>query len=437
MAGAKGGRTVTYLRYPCAPPSKNHKSAPPSRDRMNRLRLAIVSTHPIQYYAPIFQTLARSSTLIARVFYTWSQTAGAAVSDPGFARAITWDIPLLEGYEYEFVQNVADRPGTDHFRGLRNPGLTKAIEAWGADAVLVFGWNLESHLEALRYFKGRIPVFFRGDSTLLDPTSWWRAAARRVFLRWVYRHIDVAIAVGSNNKDYFRWCGIPENRIVFAPHAIDTTRFADPDGTQAERAAQWRRELGIPAQVRASVFAGKFQPKKDPLLLLEAFSRCGAPGHLVFVGNGVLEESLRARAGVSANAISHPTIHFLPFQNQQAMPAVYRLGDLFALPSRGPSETWGLALNEAMASARPVIAGSKVGGARDLVTEGTTGWTFESGNLEQLTAVLTKALTCSDAALTTMGTAAKSESARWSIEAAARGIESAVLAVAAARRATR
>jgi len=211
---------------------------------MNRLRLAIVSTHPIQYYAPIFQTLARSSVLVPRVFYTWSQTAAAAVADPGFDRAITWDIPLLEGYEHEFVPNVAPRPGTDHFQGLMNPGLIQSIQAWGADGVLIFGWNLQSHLQALRHFKGRMPVFFRGDSTLLDPTSWWRAAARRMFLYWVYRHIDVAIAVGSNNRDYYRWCGVPENRIAVAPHAIDTRRFADADGAHAQRAARWRQELG-------------------------------------------------------------------------------------------------------------------------------------------------------------------------------------------------
>jgi glycosyltransferase involved in cell wall biosynthesis len=388
---------------------------------MKILRLAIVSTHPIQYYAPIFQTLARSAALLPRVFYTWSQTATAAVSDPGFDRAITWDIPLLEGYESEFVLNIATRPGTDHFRGLRNPDLISAIEAWGADAVLIFAWNSESHLQALRHFKGRIPVFFRGDSTLLDRTRWWRAVARRVFLRWVYRHIDVAIAVGSNNKDYFRWCGIPEERIALAPHAIDTRRFSDPDGTHAQRAAQWRRELGIPETARVVLFAGKFQPKKDPLLLLEAFLRCGAAGHLVFVGNGALEVELRARANGRAD------VHFLPFQNQQAMPAVYRLCDVFALPSCGPGETWGLALNEAMAARRPVIAGSKVGGARDLITEGINGWIFQSGDLEQLTAITGKALTGDAANLSSMGAAAELESVRWSIDAAARGIEEAVI----------
>lgn len=388
---------------------------------MNRLRLAIVSTHPIQYYAPIFQTLARSSVVVPRVFYTWSQTAAAAVADPGFDRAITWDIPLLEGYEHEFVPNVAPRPGTDHFRGLDNPGLIKSIQAWQADAVLIFGWNLQSHLRALRHFKGRMPVFFRGDSTLLDPTRWWRAAARRVFLHCVYRHIDVAIAVGSNNRDYYRWCGVPEDRITVVPHAIDTRRFADADGAHARRAEQWRQELSIPPTARTLLFAGKFQQKKDPLLLLEAFSRSGAAGHLVFVGNGALEDALRTQARGRGD------VHFMPFQNQQAMPAVYRLGDVFVLPSRGPGETWGLALNEAMASRRPVIAGSKVGGARDLLTEGINGWTFQSTSLEQLTDVVTRALSCSDPALEAMGAAAELESARRSIDAAAQGIESAVV----------
>ena len=73
---------------------------------MKTLRLAIVSTHPIQYYAPIFQALARSKAVCPRVFYTWSQTAGAAVSDPGFDLADHLGHPAArQGYEFEFVPN--------------------------------------------------------------------------------------------------------------------------------------------------------------------------------------------------------------------------------------------------------------------------------------------------------------------------------------------
>jgi len=212
---------------------------------MAQRKLAIVTTHPIQYYAPIFRALAQSGSIDPRVFYTWSQAVGS-VPDPGFGIPVQWDVPLLSGYAYDFVRNAAKRPGTDHFGGLKNPTLTGEIENWGASAVLIYGWNSHSHLQALRHFKGRIPVLFRGDSTLLDQFSWWRTTLRRTFLRWVYSHVDTAIAVGTNNAEYFAWCGIPSDRIAFAPHSVDTARFVADEMHEA-LAAEWRRKLRIDA----------------------------------------------------------------------------------------------------------------------------------------------------------------------------------------------
>lgn len=383
----------------------------------SRTKLAIVSTHPIQYYAPVFRALATSPAVQPRVFYTWSQAARGPVFDAGFGARLEWDIPLLEGYDHEFVPNVAKEPGSHRFRGIRNPTLNAAIARWGADALLVQGWNLQSHLQALRHFKGRIPVFFRGDSTIVDARTPLRALARRVALRWVYRHIDVAIAVGRNNRDYFAWCGLPPERIAFAPHSVDTRRFATRAELHDARALQWRHELGICESDRVLLYAGKFIPVKDPCLLIDAFLRVQEEtrAHLVFVGGGALEGELRQRA--TGNAF----IHFMPFQNQSTMPAVYRLGDVFVLPSRGP-ETWGLALNEAMASGRAILAGSRVGAARDLVCPGENGWVFESGSLASLTHVLRKVLRHSREELLRVGQAGQRMSPAWSSEETARRI---------------
>jgi glycosyltransferase involved in cell wall biosynthesis len=179
------------------------------------------------------------------------------------------------------------------------------------------------------------------------------------------------------------------------------------------------RELRVPAGPPVLLFAGKFIAEKDCVLLLSAFIQAQVSGHLILVGNGGFEAQLRARAAGQAN------IHFLPFQNQQAMPMVYRLGDAYVLPSR--SETWGLALNEAMASGRPVIASSRVGGARDLVNDRVNGWLFESGNCGQLVAVIREVLGCDRQVLRAMGKVALGDSARWSIGAAADGISRAVV----------
>ncbi len=388
---------------------------------MAQRKLAIVSTHPIQYYSPVFRGLAQLGPLDLRVFYTWSQTADQSVFDPGFGGEVKWDIPLLEGYAYQFVRNIAKSPGTHHFGGLKNPTLIRDIEDWGPDVILVFGWNYDSHLKALRHFQRRLPVLFRGDSTLLDERPWWRDWLRRQLLRWVYRHVDVAIAVGSNNRDYFAWCGLPPDRIAFAPHSVDTARFAADGASHDRRAAQWRLDMRITPDAIVVLFAGKLQAKKNPGLLLDAFGALHAQAHLVFVGNGELEAKLKTEAEKREN------VHFLPFQNQTAMPAVYRLGDVFVLPSCGPGETWGLALNEAMASGRAVIASSKVGGARDLIEHNVTGWTFESGDREALIRILGEALTLGQPSVRQMGMKAQAASLRWSTDASTRAIAETVL----------
>jgi glycosyltransferase involved in cell wall biosynthesis len=58
-------------------------------------------------------------------------------------------------------------------------------------------------------------------------------------------------------------------------------------------------------------------------------------------------------------------IQFLDFQNQSEMPVIYRMANLFTLLSN--SETWGLSINEALASGTKVLASKFCGGAIDLL----------------------------------------------------------------------
>lgn len=325
------------------------------------MRLAIVTTHPIQYNAPWFRLLAQQTGIELKVFYTWEESQTIAKYDPGFGRVVEWDIPLLDGYEYTFVKNVAPNQGSHHFKGIDTPTLNKEIEQWKADTVLVFGWAYKSHLSCLRYFKGKIPVLFRGDSTLLDRTSGVKELLKKILLRFVYRHIDYALYVGTNNKKYFLEHGVKEHQLIYVPHAIENERFTDSAGDYIARANIWKKELGIDDCFNI-VFAGKLEPKKNPEYLLKLASKMPDQNlRFVFVGNGILEESLKNQARADKRIL------FVGFQNQQNMPLVYRLANVFVLPSNGPGETWGLAINEAMACGVPVVASDKAGGAIDLI----------------------------------------------------------------------
>ena len=354
-------------------------------------RLAIVTSHPIQYNAPWFRLLAQAGEITIKVFYTWSQSEQGLKYDPGFGKNIEWDIPLLDGYDYTFVKNISTEPGSHHFKGIINPSLIDEIKKWQADSILVFGWSFKSHLKCIRYFHRKIPVLFRGDSTLLDEQPGIRKLARRFFLKWVLSHVDYALYTGTNNKQYFRKHGLKENELIFAPHAIDNRRFLEPDDEYEEKAKMWKEQLGIREDDLVLLFAGKLEEKKNPELLIKiAGEMPGEKIHFIFTGNGHLEAVLKEKAQKDGR------IHFLDFQNQNLMPVVYRLADIFILPSRGPGETWGLAVNEAMACSKAVMVSDKCGCAVDLVKNGQNGIVFSYNDVKKCVTFLKNLLSGKD-----------------------------------------
>lgn len=346
-------------------------------------RLAIITTHPIQYNAPWFKLLNQTGKVIVKVFYTWGQSGMGPKYDPGFGKIIEWDIPLLEGYDYEFVENISTKPGSHHFNGIKNPDLIKRIQSWEPDALLVFGWSFQSHLKCLRFFYKKVPILFRGDSTLLDEQQGIRKLARRLFLRWVFSHINYALYTGTNNKIYFQKHGLHEEQLVFAPHAIDNERFISNHEENEQKAKHWRREMNINVADLVVLFAGKLESKKNPELILKIASVLQNPDiKFIIVGNGHLESILKKAV------VTDSRIHFLDFQNQNLMPVVYRIGDVFILPSNGPGETWGLAVNEAMASGCAIMVSDKAGCAVDLVKQNKNGILFPNNTYEQCVSFL-------------------------------------------------
>lgn len=311
------------------------------------IRLAIISTHPIQYYAPVFKLLAGKTSLM--VFYTKKATF-----DKGFQQRIRWDIPLLEGYTYTFTGKYS----------------LKKINSFQPDYILIYGWAHFRHLNIIWHFKGKTPIIFRGDSTLLAQQSVLKKFCKKLALQFLYKHIDKALYVGLNNKAYFRQYGIKEAQLFFAPHAIDNNRFART--TKSEL----RNILKLRSDEILILYAGKFEPVKNPGLLLRAFLELQLPhAHLLFTGDGILKNTLKTQSQYCKK------VHFMPFQNQSKMPGIYQSCDLFCLPSN--SDSWGLSVNEAMAAGKAILVSDKVGAAADLV-QNENGRIFKHNDPEDL-----------------------------------------------------
>jgi glycosyltransferase involved in cell wall biosynthesis len=344
------------------------------------LKLAIITTHPIQYYAPWFSYINQNTDIDLKVFYLWNFGVTDKL-DQEFQQAIKWDIPLLEGYDYEFVPNISKNPGTKSIGGLKNPTLLSQVSQYNPDAVMLIGYNYASLYRFIFQWNiKKAPLIFRGDSHLLQYRRNWKEPLRRKFISLVYSRFAAFLYVGKANYKYFTYHGVKPEQLVFAPHAIDNERFLQAANVAKIEAISWKQELGIPDSHKIILFAGKFNCKKRPLDLVQAYKQSNLKDvSLLFVGGGELETELKQQAA------KHPNIFFAPFQNQQMMPRTYAIADLFILPSYGYSETWGLAINEAMCLSCPIIVSSHVGCGQDLVQNNQNGLVFEAGNIFDLT----------------------------------------------------
>ncbi|MEP7127156.1 MAG: glycosyltransferase family 4 protein [Byssovorax sp.] len=345
-------------------------------------KLAIITSHPIQYNAPWFRHIAAQPGIDLKVFYLWDFGVTSRV-DVGFDQALTWDIPLLDGYAHEFVPNVSASPGTSHFTGLLNPDLSRRMRAFDPAAVLMMTYNYASTHRFLWTWRDS-PLLFRGDSHRIVPRVGPKEWVRRAGLALLMRRFAAFLYVGAANRRYFVHHGVPSPRLFFAPHAVDTARFTAHRADADLAAAAWKRELGIPEGHAVVLFAGKFEPIKRVTDLIRAHRSAALPGvALLLVGNGPLEAEVRREAAGDAS------IFFAPFQNQSQMPRTWAAGNIVVVCSQ--SETWALVVNEAMCMGRPVIVSDHVGCGEDLVHPGQNGLIFPTGQIPALARCLTEA----------------------------------------------
>lgn len=386
---------------------------------MRLMRLAVVASHPVQYYAPLFRHLAGQLDLTVFYCHRADQFDQARA---GFGVEFDWDVDLLSGYHHQFLENVAKKPGLGRFSGVDTPEVWARLGQGRFDGVLVLGWYLKSFLQALWAAKrSGIPVMVRGDSHLATPRSWLKRLAKEVSYPIFLRQFDAALIVGERNRAYWRHYGYPVERLFSSPHCVDTEWFSARATSQAGN--ELRDKLGISRGAPIATFVGKlveFKRPADAVLAVAQARALGIPAELLVAGAGQLEAPIRSMA-----AEHGVPLHTLGFCNQSKMPAVYAAADALILPSTG-RETWGLVANEALACGTPTLLSDAVGCAPDLTVNPRVSRTFPMGDVkacgEALVDMLAHPPSKADIAQV---------SEQFSISEAARGIVAALNAVRA------
>jgi glycosyltransferase involved in cell wall biosynthesis len=363
------------------------------------LRVAYLLSHPIQYQSPLLRLLAKQPGLELTVLYT-SDFSVRSYHDKGFGATVEWDVPLLGGYQHEFLPRMLDSHDVSFFRPLSR-GIFRRLRQGRFDVLWIHGYaTLNSWIAMAAAKILGIPVLLRTDSTLIDhPRGRAKLAVKNLFFRILRRFAYGVLSVGQRNTEYWRHHFGADIPVFSIPYAVDNEFFEERCRAASTTREQLRQQLSLVAGRPVLLFASKLLARKCCIDLVDAYlelakrSRSGGESrllpYLLIVGTGEQRQQIESRLH-QASEQDREGIRLLGFRNQSELPRFYDLCDAFVLPSI--HEPWGLVVNEAMNAAKAIVVSDQVGCQPDLVTDGDNGVVFPARDVGALADALARVL---------------------------------------------
>jgi glycosyltransferase involved in cell wall biosynthesis len=355
----------------------------------------------------------------------YSDAAAKPCYDPGFGKTIQWDTPVLSGYKYKFSRHGIGQPPPRPFCEVPRVDVLWALSDVPFDVLWLHGYCFLTHWIAgtAAWLRGK-RILLRTEDNLLDSRPTWKRAAKEMLLPMIFQRIW-GLWIGRHNREYLVRYGVREERLVFAPYAVENQFFQQQREKLFPHRGDLRKEFGVCDDSPVILFCGKLVPKKDPLVLLEAFRRLAKKSWLLLVGDGPLRDTVLDF--IREHGLKR--VFFCGFLNQSEIGKAYVSADVLVLPSRW-GETWGLVVNEAMNFGLPVVVTDKVGCASDLVVPGENGLIVPAGDSEALAQALEVLVEDPDTR-SRFGQTSLSIIENYSLEKCADGVVAASLAAAA------
>ena len=141
-------------------------------------------------------------------------------------------------------------------------------------------------------------------------------------------------------------------RTRYLENTVDEERFYPLDPAEKQRQSRnLAQTMGLAADTKFILFAGRLHPQKDPLLLIEAIAKLDLPQvHLLMAGAGELEPQVKEKIG-ELNLSKQITL--LGSVPQDELARLHQIGDVFVLSS--VYEGLPFAVLEALSSGTPVV----------------------------------------------------------------------------------
>lgn len=358
----------------------------------DRYDVAVVALHPIQYQAGLWRALAQHPRFSLHVIYL-DQVGVDGSIDPTMKAAMKWDIPLLDGYSFEFLRNLSPARFTPIVNRI-NPTLFRRLRARPYDAVVVHGYlTLSNWIALLAAKRGGMKLVYRAEGSVRGRTLHDGFAVnllKHPIHAYFLRSCDAIAYSSEDNRAYHLGRGAPPHRLFAMPCAVDNEAL-DAFRQEAGSRAEFRRRHGIPESVQLVTTVGRFAENKCTADCLSAFAapslRERSDVHLALAGDGPLREELEKQA----NQLGlRERVHFLGFVSQSQVVEALLASELFILASnRDPSPK---ALSEALYFRLPVVCSDSVGTCAELIRPGKNGFIYPCNDSEALAGFIERVL---------------------------------------------
>ncbi len=306
-----------------------------------------------------------------------------------------WEVPRPEGIPFIEV------PMAEQIAPLRDLALLWRL--WRTmralrPTVTNVGTPKAGLLGGLAAWLNRVPCRFYTLRGLRFETT--KGLKRRILIyaeRLACRFAHRVICVSKSVREMAMASGLTswEKTVVFGcggSNGVDASRFA-PTSERITRAAELRRELGIPPSAPVMGFVARLTRDKGVPELVEAFLRLGNQfPDLRLLLVGCFQDKDPLPVDTRRCVETHPRVIFAGAVRDAA--PYYSLMDVFVLPSH--REGLPNVILEAQAACKPVAA-ARATGIVDAVADEETGLLFPVGDTEALTGAVARLL--SDKAL--------------------------------------
>ncbi len=345
-----------------------------------RPKVAVVVSHPIQHFCPLYRGLTADGRLRLMVFF--ASTAGKTTYfDPAFSRDISWGSDVTDGFDHEFL------PGAD-FRGVAQyqdkVRLRPRLDSFDPDVVQFYGYRRALSRQTLGWaVRRRRASLMVADSELLGPRSRAVRALKAVVLPPILRLPTAYLTIGDENERYYRTYGVSASRLWRSPIPIDSALFDDVLRDRGSVRPLVRKSWGVAETDIVLLAVGKTVPRKSHEHVVRAVAQLAAADKArtvaVFAGGGPSSDVLTAEA--NSLGVRVVLAGFLPVSE---LARAYQGADVLVHPSSADPHP--LAVAEAVYSGLPVIVSDRVGswGQTDDVRPRQNGLRYPYGDTAAL-----------------------------------------------------